>query len=148
MTFSIPTEMGHIQITEAGGPDVMQLARMPTPQPGEGEVLIRVAAAGINRPDIMQRMGKYPPPASASQVPGLEVAGVIVACGQGVEWPRPGNEVRALVPGGGYAEYCLTPAPHCLPVPRGLSMAEAAEAHRLMESSAHIGKIVLTTGLA
>src|SRR5690625_3330778 len=126
MALSVPTEMKYIDISTPGDPDVLQLASMSTPKPGQGEVLIRVAAAGINRPDIMQRMGAYPPPVDASPIPGLEVAGVVVACGDGVEWPQPGDEVCALVPGGGYAEYCLTPAPQCLPVPDGLSMVEAA----------------------
>jgi NADPH:quinone reductase len=96
------------------------------PEPGVGEVLIRVAAAGINRPDIMQRKGSYPPPPGASDLPGLEVAGVIEHVGTGVSEWRGGDEVCALLAGGGYAEYCVAPAAQCLPVPRGLSMVEAA----------------------
>src|SRR5690625_1401726 len=126
MVSNIPNEMNYVSISQPGAPEVLQLASMATPKPGKGEVLIRVAAAGINRPDVLQRMGAYPPPADASPIPGLEVAGVVVACGDDVAWPQPGEEVCALVPGGGYAEYCLTPAPQCLPVPTGLCMVEAA----------------------
>lgn len=115
-----------IEITEPGGPEVLQPVERAMPLPDPGEVLIRVIAAGVNRPDVMQRKGAYPPPPGASDVPGLEVAGIVETPGAGVtEW-RGGDAVCALVTGGGYAEYCVAPAPQCLPVPRGLSMTDAA----------------------
>ena len=115
-----------VEISEPGGPEVLTPAERPIPEPGPGEVLIRVAAAGVNRPDVMQRKGAYPPPPGASDLPGLEVAGVIERVGTGVtEW-RGGDAVCALVTGGGYAEYCVAPAPQCLPVPRGLDLIAAA----------------------
>jgi NADPH2:quinone reductase len=115
-----------IEISEPGGPEVLRPVERPIPQPGIGEVLIRVAAAGVNRPDVMQRKGMYPPPPGTSDLPGLEVAGVIERVGTGVaEW-RGGDAVCALVAGGGYAEYCVAPAPQCLPVPRGVDMIAAA----------------------
>ena len=126
MTGPLPQSMRFIDMAGPGGPEVLVLATGPVPQPGPGEVLIRVAAAGVNRPDVLQRTGSYPPPPGASPVLGLEVAGTIAALGPGVtEW-RQGDTVCALVPGGGYAEYCVTPAPQCLPVPHGLSLIEAA----------------------
>jgi NADPH2:quinone reductase len=115
-----------IEITEPGAPDVLKPGSRPMPLPGAGEVLIKVAAAGINRPDVMQRMGQYPPPAGASDIPGLEIAGTVVAVGLGVRHTKVGDDVCALVTGGGYATYCVAPEPQCLPVPKGLSMAEAA----------------------
>jgi putative PIG3 family NAD(P)H quinone oxidoreductase len=118
--------MRFIDMAGPGGPEVLWLADGPVPRPGPREVLIRVAAAGVNRPDLLQRAGSYPPPPGASPVLGLEVAGTIAALGGEVADWREGDSVCALVPGGGYAEYCLAPAPHCLPVPRGLSMVEAA----------------------
>lgn len=118
--------MKQITFDAAGGPEVLQLAEAPLPQPAAGEVLIRVAAAGINRPDVFQRMGAYPPPPGASPVLGLEVSGHIAALGAGVDRWRVGDAVCALTPGGGYAEFCVTPAAHCLPVPAGLSLIEAA----------------------
>jgi putative PIG3 family NAD(P)H quinone oxidoreductase len=118
--------MRFIDMAGPGGPEVLRLADGPVPRPGPREVLIRVAAAGVNRPDLLQRAGSYPPPPGASPVLGLEVAGTIAALGGEVADWREGDSVCALVPGGGYAEYCLAPAPHCLPVPRGLSMVEAA----------------------
>jgi putative PIG3 family NAD(P)H quinone oxidoreductase len=118
--------MRFVEAAAAGGPDVLQLAETDVPQPGPGEVLIRVAAAGVNRPDVLQRAGLYPPPPGASPVLGLEVAGTIVATGQQVQGWRLGDVVCALVPGGGYAEFCVTPAAHCLPIPRGLGVTEAA----------------------
>lgn len=122
----LPTTMRHIACREAGPPDVMTIATGPLPQPGAGEVLIRVSHAGVNRPDCLQRAGAYPPPADASPILGLEVAGTIVACGpEAIRW-REGDVVCALTPGGGYAEYCTTPADYCLPIPAGLSLAEAA----------------------
>jgi putative PIG3 family NAD(P)H quinone oxidoreductase len=115
-----------IEIREPGEPDVLVPVERPKPAPGAGEVLIRVAAAGVNRPDVFQRRGRYPPPPGASDIPGLEVSGVIDAIGPGVtEW-RVGNAVCALVTGGGYAEYCVAPAPQCLPVPRGMDVVTAA----------------------
>ena len=117
--------MKYIQITQPGPPEVLRLAEGPTPAPGPGEVLIRVAAAGVNRADLMQRAGKYPPPPGASPILGMEVAGTIAAAAPDSGW-REGDRVCALVTGGGYAEYCLAPGAQCLPVPQGLSMEEAA----------------------
>jgi putative PIG3 family NAD(P)H quinone oxidoreductase len=115
-----------IEISQPGGPEVLRPVERPMPHPGAGDVLIRVVAAGVNRPDVMQRKGAYPPPPGASDLPGLEVAGIIERVGDGVtEW-RGGDEVCALVAGGGYAEYCVAPAAQCLPVPRGLDMIAAA----------------------
>lgn len=118
--------MKQITFDAPGGPEVLQLAEAPLPQPAAGEVLIRVAAAGVNRPDVFQRMGAYPPPPGASPVLGLEVSGHIAALGAGVDRWRVGDAVCALTPGGGYAEFCVAPAAHCLPVPAGLSLIEAA----------------------
>jgi NADPH2:quinone reductase len=115
-----------IEIREPGGPDVLVPVERPRPAIGPDDVLIQVAAAGVNRPDVMQRLGKYPPPPGASDIPGLEVAGTIVEVGaEAREW-RIGDRVCALVTGGGYAEYCAAPAPQCLPVPAGVDMASAA----------------------
>jgi NADPH:quinone reductase len=118
--------MTAIEISEFGGPEVLKPAVRPMPVPGVGEVLIEVAAAGVNRPDASQRQGSYPPPPGASDLPGLEVAGKIVAVGLGVHGAVIGQEVCALVNGGGYASHCVAPAPQVLPVPKGLSMIEAA----------------------
>ena len=115
-----------IEITASGGPDVLKPVERPDPQPSAGEVLIRVEAAGVNRPDILQRLGHYPPPPGASDIPGLEVAGTISEVGAGVDRWSNGDRVCALVAGGGYAEYCVAPAPQCLPVPEGLSTTDAA----------------------
>ena len=123
---SVPAEMTAIAISAPGGPEVLQPTTRPVPQPRPGEVLIRVAAAGVNRPDVLQRMGFYPPPPGASDLPGLEIAGTIVAVGPGGDPELLGQAVCALVAGGGYAEYCLAPIRSCLPVPKGFSMAEAA----------------------
>jgi len=123
---SLPVNMTAIAISEPGGPEVLQPVERPVPQPGPGEVLIRVAAAGVNRPDVLQRMGYYPPPAGASDLPGLEIAGTIVAVGPGGDPELLGQAMCALVAGGGYAEYCIAPEGSCLPVPKGFSMAEAA----------------------
>jgi putative PIG3 family NAD(P)H quinone oxidoreductase len=114
------------EIAESGGPEVLRAAIRATPQPGHGEVLIEVVAAGVNRPDVVQRQGGYPPPPGASDIPGLEVAGTIVASGAGVSTLSIGDRVCALVTGGGYAEYCPAPAAQVLPVPAGLDMIEAA----------------------
>ncbi len=123
---AIAQTMQGIEIREAGGPEVLVPATMPVPLPQDGEVLIRVAAAGVNRPDVMQRRGLYPAPEGASPLPGLEVAGVVVALGRGVPDALMGQGVCALVSGGGYAEYCTAPVVQCLPVPPALTMAEAA----------------------
>ena len=120
------TQMIAITITEPGGPKVLRPERRPIPQPDRGEVRIRVHAAGVNRPDVLQRQGAYPPPKGASDVPGLEIAGRIDALGSGVSRWSVGDEVCALVPGGGYAEHCIAHATHCLSVPEGLTMTEAA----------------------
>ncbi len=115
-----------IEIVEPGGPDVLRAVERPVPSPAAGEVLIRVEAAGVNRPDVMQRLGKYPPPPGASDIPGLEVAGTIAAIGPDVTRWRAGDRVCALVAGGGYAEYRVAPAPQCLPIPARLDAATAA----------------------
>ena len=114
-----------IEIAEAGEPDVLRSVERPQPQPGPGEVLVRVHAAGVNRPDIMQRQGKYPPPPGASDLPGLEIAGEVVDAPGNTRW-KAGDRVCALVAGGGYAEYCAVPAPQCLPIPRGMDAVAAA----------------------
>ncbi len=115
-----------IEISRPGGPDVLRLAQRPDPVPGPGEVLIAVAAAGVNRPDVLQRQGAYPPPPGASDLPGLEVAGTIRAVGEGVRAWQVGDRVCALVAGGGYAGLCVAPEGQCLPVPAGFDMVEAA----------------------
>lgn len=115
-----------IEIREPGEPDVLVAVERPMPAPGVGDVLIRVAAAGVNRPDVFQRRGRYPPPPGASDIPGLEVSGVIDALGPGVSEWRVGDAVCALVTGGGYAEYGVAPSPQCLPVPRGMDVLTAA----------------------
>lgn len=109
-----------------GGPDVLKPVTLAIPQPGPGEVLVKVAYAGVNRPDVVQRQGKYPPPPGASPIPGLEISGKVAALGEGVTEFLPGQAVCALVSGGGYAEYCLAKSAHCLPVPEGLGLDEAA----------------------
>ena len=121
-----PEEMVAVGFDAPGGPDVLRIERMAVPQPGPGEVLIKVAYAGVNRPDVIQRQGFYPPPPGASPIPGLEISGTVAALGEGVVTPIPGQNVCALVSGGGYAEYCLAKAAHCLPVPDGLSLDMAA----------------------
>ena len=115
-----------IEITEFGSPDVLKIAERPTPSPGPGEVLIKVVAAGVNRPDVVQRYGKYPPPPGASDIPGLEVSGHIAAKGDGVVQWQEGDAVCALVSGGGYADYCLAPQSQCLRLPSRLTLVEAA----------------------
>ncbi|MGZ8219027.1 NAD(P)H-quinone oxidoreductase [Methylomagnum sp.] len=126
MTTSLPAAMTAVEITQPGGPEVLQLCQRPIPAPKPGEALIKVAVAGVNRPDVMQRRGLYPPPPGAPDIPGLEVSGEIVALGLGVEGLTVGDCVCALVTGGGYAEYCTAAAPLCLPIPNGLSLVEAA----------------------
>src|SRR3954471_3399460 len=115
-----------IEISRPGDPEVLVPAERPRPEPASGEVLIKVAAAGVNRPDVFQRRGRYPPPPGASDIPGLEVAGTIEQLGDGVREFAVGDAVCALVAGGGYAEYCTAPSPQCLPVPHGLSLVDAA----------------------
>jgi len=115
-----------IGIRAPGGPEMLVPERRPVPSPGSGEVLVKVAAAGVNRPDVMQRMGLYPPPKGAPDVPGLEIAGEVVATGADVKRWKAGDKICALVVGGGYAEYCLAHETHALPVPASLSMIEAA----------------------
>ena len=118
--------MKYIEHGNGGDAGCMQLSQGPVPAPGPNDVLIRVAYAGVNRPDVLQRSGNYPPPADASPMLGLEVSGEVAAVGAAVTQWQVGDKVCALTPGGGYAEYCVAPAEHCLPVPRGLSMLEAA----------------------
>ena len=118
--------MRAIEIGAPGGPEVLRVTQRPVPIPAANEVLIEVAAAGVNRPDVLQRKGGYPPPPGASDIPGLEVAGTIVAAGAGANTWKTGERVCALVTGGGYAEYVAAPAPQCLPIPRGLTLVEAA----------------------
>ena len=118
--------MRAIEITEPGGPNVLLMTSRPLPEPGYGEVLIRIAYAGVNRPDALQRAGAYAPPPTASDLPGLEASGEITKVGPGVSAWQVGDEVCALLPGGGYAEYATTPAAHCLPIPKGMGMKEAA----------------------
>jgi NADPH2:quinone reductase len=118
--------MRAVAISEPGAPEVLQAVSAPTPEPGESEVLVRVHAAGVNRPDVLQRLGMYPVPADADPLPGLEVAGEVVATGENASRWRSGDKVMALCHGGGYAEYCRVNENHCLPVPATLSMVEAA----------------------
>jgi putative PIG3 family NAD(P)H quinone oxidoreductase len=123
---STPDQMTVIEIAAPGGPDELRPATRPVPKPADGEVLVRVAAAGVNRPDVMQRQGRYPAPPGASDIPGLEIAGEIVALGPNASGVSLGDKITALVPGGGYAEFAVAAAPLCLPIPQGLSMVEAA----------------------
>ena len=118
--------MKAIEITQAGGPEVLAMTERPMPEPAHDQVVIKVAYAGVNRPDALQRAGLYNPPKGASDLPGLEAAGEVVAVGAGVSTVGVGDQVCALLPGGGYAEYVATPAAHCLPVPGGLTLAQAA----------------------
>lgn len=123
---TLPQTMSAVEITQPGGPEVLVPTTRPVPQPAAGEVLIRVAVAGVNRPDVVQRQGLYPPPPGASDLPGLEVAGTIVALGPDVTGWQVGDTVCALLGGGGYAEYATAPVGQCLPVPAGLDMVQAA----------------------
>ena len=118
--------MRAIQVEKPGGPEVLSLTSLPVPQLQDGEVLVRVAAAGVNRPDVLQRQGKYPLPPGASPLPGLEIAGEVVQCGRDATRWKPGENVMALTHGGGYAEYCRVHESHCLPVPGNLTLAMAA----------------------
>ena len=123
---TIPETMRQVRFDGTGGPEVIRLEAAPLPQPGPGQVLIEVAAAGVNRPDCLQRAGGYPPPPGATDIPGLEVSGRIVAVGSDVGHLKVGDQVCALVASGGYAEYCVADAPLCLPIPAPLSLLEAA----------------------
>jgi putative PIG3 family NAD(P)H quinone oxidoreductase len=123
---NLPDSMSAIAISEPGGPEVLKLEERPLPTLAEGEILIRVIAAGVNRPDVLQRKGAYPPPKGASDLPGLEVAGEVVACGDNVLRHTVGSKVTALAPGGGYATFCKVPEGHALPIPKSLTMVEAA----------------------
>lgn len=118
--------MRAVEITEAGGPEVLKPVERDIPKPGHSDVLLKIAYAGVNRPDALQRAGLYAPPPEASDLPGLEASGEVVALGEGVSGISVGDKVCALLPGGGYAEYATTPAAHCLPVPEGMGMKEAA----------------------
>ncbi len=126
MASNLPAEMTAIAIAGPGGPEVLKPEQRAVPQPGAGQVLIAVSHAGVNRPDLLQRQGSYPPPPGASDIPGLEIAGTVVALGDGARPDLLGQKVCALVTGGGYAQYALACVDHCLPVPAGLTMAEAA----------------------
>ena len=123
---ALPKRMTVIEIQEPGGPEVLKAEPRPVPNPGPGEILVKVAAAGVNRPDVMQRMGLYPPPPGATDIPGLEIAGTVVARGDGVSRWKETDPVMALVVGGGYAEYCVAHESHALPLPAGLTPIEAA----------------------
>lgn len=122
----LPQTMTAIEISTPGGPEVLKPCQRPVPVPATGEVLLKVAFAGVNRPDVIQRKGLYPPPPGASDLPGLEVSGTVVAVGEGVDAGEIGSRYCSLVSGGGYAEYCIARFDHCLPVPAALGMAEAA----------------------
>ncbi len=122
----LPSSMQAIEISAPGGPDVLVPSHRPVPEAGPNDVLVKVAGAGVNRPDVLQRIGLYPPPPGASDIPGLEVAGTIVRAGEDVTRWRPGDQVCALLTGGGYAEYAVADEGSCLPIPRGLSLIEAA----------------------
>ena len=151
----IQSTMQAMHISEPGGPEVLAPQHRPVPQPGPGEVLVRVGYAGLNRPDCLQRAGHYPPPANASDLPGLEVAGVVVALGEGADPALLGTRVCALVNGGGYAQFCVVQAANCWPVPDGMAMAEAAALpetlctvwHNLFQRGhARDGEVVLVHG--
>jgi NADPH:quinone reductase len=122
----LPEFMTAIEISQPGGPEVLAVCQRPLPVPVDGQVLVRVAAAGVNRPDVVQRKGLYPAPPGASDLPGLEISGEIVALGNGVDASNMGKKICALVAGGGYGEYCIANIGHSLPIPDGLSMAQAA----------------------
>ncbi|GGE51539.1 NAD(P)H quinone oxidoreductase [Actibacterium pelagium] len=123
---SLPQTMRAVEITEPGGPEVLQICERPVPSPGPKDVVIKLAFAGVNRPDALQRAGSYAPPPTASDLPGLEGAGEVVAVGSDVTGVKVGDQVCALLPGGGYAEYVATPAAHCLPIPTGMPLDQAA----------------------
>jgi putative PIG3 family NAD(P)H quinone oxidoreductase len=123
---SVPATMMAMGWDRPGGPEVLRPETVAVPVPGPGQVLVKVAFAGVNRPDVIQRQGFYPPPADASPLPGLEISGQVVAMGEGVTWPFTGTPVCALVAGGGYAQYCLAEAARCMQIPTGLSLEQAA----------------------
>ena len=123
---SLPATMTAIAIRAPGGPEMLVPEQRPVPKPGAGEILVKVAAAGVNRPDVMQRKGLYPPPKGATDIPGLEIAGTVMASGDGVTRWKTGDQVTALVVGGGYAEYCVAVEGHALPIPKNLTAAQAA----------------------
>ncbi|MBL8670106.1 MAG: NAD(P)H-quinone oxidoreductase [Alphaproteobacteria bacterium] len=123
---SLPATMTAVEIAKPGGPEVLRPAERPVPQPGAGEVLVKVAAAGVNRPDVVQRQGNYAPPPGTTDIPGLEIAGTVVAAGPDVGADWVGRAVTALVAGGGYAPYCTAPVPQCLPYPAGFDALRAA----------------------
>lgn len=123
---NLPAKMRAVEISKPGGPEVLKVAERPLPQPKPHEILVKVAAAGVNRPDILQRMGLYAVPPDASDLPGLEIAGSVATVGANVKMWKVGDQVCALVHGGGYAEYCVVPEVQALPVPKGLSLTEAA----------------------
>ena len=122
---SLPAKMRAVEISKPGGPEVLKAGERPLPQPKPNEILVKVAAAGVNRPDVLQRMGLYAVPPDASDLPGLEIAGTVAAVGANVKMWKAGDQVCALVHGGGYAEYCVVPEVQALPVPKGLSLTEA-----------------------
>lgn len=126
MSANLPETMNCVEITEDGGPEVLKPTTRPVPSPGNGEVLIKVEAAGVNRPDVIQRQGHYAPPPGVTDIPGLEVAGTVVATGDGATGWQSGDTLCALVQGGGYGEYVTAPVQQCLPIPKGLGMVEAA----------------------
>ena len=139
---AVPATMTCIEIKKPGGPEALVPTTRPVPQPKAGEILIKVAATGVNRPDLAQRAGTYPPPPGASDLPGLEAAGTVAALGDGVTGWKTGDALCALTPGGSYAEYCTVPAPQCLPLER------AADAHRLLEGGRTTGPLVLVPSSA
>ena len=139
----LPSKMKHVEIKDFGPPEGLQLAERVMPVPNEDEVLIKVAFAGVNRPDVMQRLGGYPPPPGASDIPGLEIAGEVVSKGDNVGTLEIGGNVCALVSGGGYAEYCTAPALQCLPIPKGFTLEEAAS---IVETSYTVWTNVFTRG--
>lgn len=140
---ALPETMRQIRFTEPGGPDVIRIETAPVPRPGDRQVLVKVAYAGVNRPDCAQRAGAYPPPPGAPDIPGLEVAGEIVAVGSGSDGLAPGQNITALVAGGGYAGYCLVDAPLAMPVPKGLTLLEAAA---LPENTLTVYDNIITRG--
>jgi len=123
---TLPASMTVIAIREFGAPEMLVAEQRPVPQPGEGELLVKVEAAGVNRPDVFQRMGNYPPPKGVTDIPGLELAGEVIALGPNTKRYKVGDKVTALVAGGGYAQYCVVPEPQALPIPKGFTMIEAA----------------------
>lgn len=142
---NLPEMMQVVEITTPGGPDVLKPAQRSVPKPGPGEVLVRVAAAGVNGPDLMQRKGLYPAPAGASELPGLEVSGEVVAVGAAVKRWCVGDCLTGLANGGGYAEYCVVDAQHCLPIPRGVTLRDAAglpETYFTVWSNVFIGAVL------